>query len=191
MVYLENRLVEENVLTKRFMCDLTKCKGACCTMPGDCGAPLKEEELEPMRNALEIVSKYLPERALKEIAENNFYIEMYNEIYTTVINDRDCVFVYYDGDIAFCALEKAYFAGEIEFRKPISCHLYPIRSTNYGAEYLYFSEISECKPAIKKGEKENIPLFNCVKSALERAYGVEWTLTLKTAVEEHIKSKID
>ena len=96
--------------------------------------------------------------------------------YTTVcINKKDCVFVYYEGKIALCALERAFSDGKTNFRKPISCHLFPIRVGNYGGKYIYYEKIEECEAAVCKGRKEHKYLGCSVKDSLIRAFGEEWT----------------
>jgi hypothetical protein len=93
---------------------------------------------------------------------------------TTCIDNEDCIFVYREDGIAKCAIERAFNDGRVTFRKPISCHLYPIRINRFGGDVLRYHEIAECKPAIEKGRKENINVVNFVRSALVRNYGEKW-----------------
>jgi hypothetical protein len=174
MISLDGVLIDEEILYKKFSCDLSKCKGACCTFYGDFGAPLLDEEVPKIRESFNVAEKYLS-KSTKEYIRKKGYIEGIKGNYSTVcINKKDCVFVFYKNDIAFCSLEQAYLNGETTFRKPLSCHLFPIRIADWNNGQLYFSEIEECKTARKKGEKENIFLYETAKDALIRKFGYKW-----------------
>lgn len=174
MLLIENLLVEKEVVNAKFCCDLSICKGACCTFPGETGAPLLDEEVRLCEEAYPIVKDYLSERNRNFIETHGTFEGKQGGYSTKCIENTDCVFVYWDGDIAKCAIEKGYFEGKLPFRKPISCHLYPIRVSKFGMNYLYYSQIEECDPARKKGTTENIPLYVSLKDALIRAYGDDW-----------------
>ena len=174
MIIVDNILVDESIGKEYFDCDLIKCKGACCTFPGDYGAPVLDEEVELIKQSYIHAKEYLSEKAIN-------YIEQYGMVegekgnFTTVcIDKKDCVFVFYEGDIALCGIEKAYRDGKIAFMKPISCHLFPIRAGKFGGEYLYYEEFDVCKPAPPNGKKKNIRIFESVRNALIRAYGEDW-----------------
>jgi len=175
MYNLDDILIDEDVLSAYFSCDLIKCKGACCTFPGEYGAPLKDEEIEDMRNSLEAARDYLSERSKKILDKYGFYEGKKGKLTTVCIDKKDCVFVYYENNIALCALEKAFFEGKSRFRKPISCHLFPIRVGNYGGKYLYYEKIEECDPAIDKGCKEKRRLVESLEESLKRSFGDDWT----------------
>ncbi len=179
MILVNDTIMEEQLLRAKFCCDLEKCKGACCTFPGEYGAPLLESEIPLLEDNYPKIKKYLSEKSIFYIENQGMYEGRAGYRTTNCINKRDCVFVYYEGDIAFCAYEKAYLAGEIEFRKPLSCHLFPIRVKKFGGDALYYCEIDECCDAVKKGENENILMIDSLKVALTRAYGEEWYDTLK------------
>ncbi|TAL67240.1 MAG: DUF3109 family protein [Bacteroidetes bacterium] len=174
MILIDNILLEEEITETSFSCDLDKCKGACCTFPGKYGAPLKDEEIDLINNNLESAKKFLSEKSIDYIDRHGFYEGNKGDYSTVCIDKKDCVFVFYKNSVAKCALEKAYFNGESNFRKPISCHLFPIRINNTGRKYLYFQNIPECKPALKKGKSEKIELVNFSREALIRAYGEDW-----------------
>lgn len=175
MYLFGNILVRKEVTNSYFKCDLAECKGACCTFLGERGAPLKDYEIPILEDIFPIVKEYLPKKALEVIEQHGFY-EGYAEDYATMcINHRDCVFVYNEGPIAKCAIEKAYFDKKIDFRKPISCHLFPIRIAHYPQTHYRYEKISECKEAIKCGEAEKVLLAESLAEALEREFGNEWT----------------
>mgnify|MGYP000853823470 FL=1 len=187
MILLDNILIDENILNAHFACDLGACKGACCTFPGDLGAPLLDEELEKMKSAVEPSRKYLSEKALAYIEQHGVAQGDKGNYTTQCINGRDCVFVYYEGDVAKCAIERAYFAGEYEFRKPISCHLFPIRESFYAGKYIYYQKIAECASAVRHGDKEGISLVDSLEDAITRAYGRDWYELLKAYKENRDK----
>jgi hypothetical protein len=174
LLVIDNIAVEGNLLTRKFACDLLKCKGACCSLPGGRGAPLLDSELEQIRKALPAVLPNLSEDKRKSIQQFGFYEGGPGDYATTCVDDEDCVFVYRENGIAKCAIERAFNEGKIEFRKPISCHLYPIRINRFGGDILRYHQIPECKPAIEKGEAENINVIDFVKTSLVRQYGEEW-----------------
>jgi len=181
-IEVENVMVNSEIWETNFECDLSKCKGACCTMESRYGAPLKEGEVEIINKLLPIIKEYLPDEHKKEIEKNGFWFKVHDEIMTRSINNRACVFVTYEGDIAKCAIEKAYHDGKIDFIKPISCHLFPIRVSNFGGHVLRFEKYSECQPALEKGDKTSTTIFNFCKSALERAFGKDWVLKTKKVI---------
>jgi hypothetical protein len=124
--------------------------------------------------ALPAAMEYLSEKSISIIQEEGF-IEQTGEVYHTVcIEKKDCVFVYYSGDIALCSLEKAFIDGKTDFRKPVSCHLFPVRVGNFGGKYLYYEKIKECEPAIKNGKVQKLKIYDSVKDALIRSFGENW-----------------
>lgn len=171
MILLDNLLIQEQVLTASFACDLQQCKGACCTMKGGAGAPLLEDEMEDLRSVVPTVLELLPDRARTWLQKNDPVEGPPGDRSVACLNDADCVFVYYDGDVAKCAIEKAYFKGEVSFRKPLSCHLFPIRVANFGGPYLHYEQIDECEPGRTLGSKLGRPLVESLRDALTRAYG--------------------
>lgn len=174
MILIDNVLINEEIFSTKFRCDLKNCKGACCTFPGESGAPVFFDEIEEIERLYPIFSKYMPEKSKEYVAENGFWEKDGKAFSLKCINKRDCVFVYYDGDIAKCSIEKAFHNGEIEFRKPISCHLFPIRVANYGGDYLHYEQFDECEPGRVRGKAESYQLIENVKSAIIRKYGEEF-----------------
>ena len=171
MITLDEILVEESVLTSTFSCDLARCKGACCTMPGGAGAPLRDDEVDLVRQAVDAASPYLSSTSREYITRHGPVDDRNGSWATACIDDRDCVFVSYDGDVATCAIEKAFHAGTSTFRKPLSCHLFPIRVENFGGPYLRYEQFVECAPGRRRGADEGILLVDTVKDALSRAFG--------------------
>ena len=171
---IDNVAVDGSLVDRKFACDLLKCKGACCSLPGGRGAPLLDSEIPEMEAVLPEVLPLLSEEKRRAIEKSGFYEGPRGDYATTCIDDEDCVFVYRENGIAKCAIERAFNDGKTEFRKPISCHLYPIRVNRFGGDILRYHEIAECRPAVKKGESENVGTIEFLKTALTRLYGEEW-----------------
>lgn len=171
---LDRFLIDENIPKTHFACDLERCKGACCTMPGQRGAPLLDEEVEEIEKAYPIVRKYLSFRHKDTIDERGLIQGRSGDHTTQVVDRRACVFAIFENGIAKCAFEKAYQNHELSWRKPLSCHLFPIRVAPGPPERLRFEEIAECRPGLERGAREQVPLAGFLSSSLTRAYGAEW-----------------
>ncbi len=182
VIPVEDVLVRQEIPEARFACDLDKCKGACCTLESDYGAPLLEEEIEEIKKILDVVIDYIPASHKKIIDEDGFYEIKDGELMTSSVNSKACVFVYYDKGIAKCSIEKAFFEGKVTFRKPISCHLFPIRVSKFSGDVLRFEKFSECSSALENGAKNDIKLIDFCKDSLTRLYGQKWYLTLKKII---------
>ena len=195
MYLIDKILIDEEICKVKFSCDLPACKGSCCTFEGEIGAPVLDSEVQKIYAVYDIVKEYLSGHSIATI-EKRGSIEGTKGNYSTVsINKRDCVFVYYEGDIAKCAIEKAYFDKKISFREPLSCHLFPIRVSDFGGTYIYYQKFDECKPGIVKGEKENSTLYKFLKEPIIRAYGKEWYEHLEKYLtakenEKEVKGKL-
>jgi Protein of unknown function (DUF3109) len=179
LIDIENVLISKEIADSHFACNLDICKGACCTLESDYGAPLLEEEIDKIKEILPIVKKYLPEQHIQEIENKGFFEKKDDEILTKSVGRKACVFVYYENDIAKCSIEKAYLNKETDFKKPVSCHLFPIRITNFGGDVLRYEKFSECKPAILHGKEKGIRLIDFCAEPLQRAYGKKWYSKLK------------
>ena len=170
----EKPLIGDDIASVKFACDLARCMGACCTMPGARGAPLREEELEEIEKAYPIVRKYLSFRHKDTVEERGLVQGRKGDYTTQVVQSQACVFAFFENGIAKCAFEKAYQNNEIGWRKPISCHLFPIRVSPGVPERLRFECIAECQPAIERGTKEHVWLSEFLRNSLTRAFGENW-----------------
>ena len=179
--------VDLELKTTLFACDLSVCKGACCTMPAAAGAPILESEIAELERVLPIVEKYLPDSAREVITDKGVWQRESNGSLTIpAVAGRDCIFVTYEGDVALCGIEKAYRAGEVDWPKPISCHLFPIRiyPTGKAKEFeILYEEIPECKGAVKRGKREKIGLVDFLEGPLSRAIGAERLARLRAMLE--------
>lgn len=174
LVELEDIIVNIDVVITRFECDLAKCKGACCTMESDFGAPVTEEEISKIDKILPVISEYISDEHYRIIKNKGFWYRRSDQLMISSRNNRECVFSYYDGEIAKCAIEKAYRENKVDFIKPISCHLFPIRIGNLGGDVLRFEEYTECEPALKKGKKTGTRVVDFCEESLRRKYGNKW-----------------
>lgn len=176
MIIIDNVIVTDGFLNARFCCQLARCKGECC-VGGDAGAPLEPEEVGIIEENIESIIPFMTHDGIKAIEENDFYdYDDFGSLTTQLVNGGECAFVYFhDNGTALCAIEKAYLEGKIDFRKPISCHLYPIRLMEKdGFIHLMYHEWSVCVPAKRFGEKERIPLYKFLKEPLIRRFGENW-----------------
>lgn len=178
-ITVENILVSSEISEAFFACNLAKCKGACCTLESEYGAPLLKEEISEIEKCLSFAKEFLSQNHLNEIEKNGFYEKKENSLVTKSINNKSCVFVYEENNIAKCSLEKAFTDGKTNFRKPISCHLFPIRASSFGGDVLRYEKFNECSSALENGIKKNIRLIDFCKEPLERYYSKDWFLTLK------------
>jgi hypothetical protein len=167
-------LVRQEIAETCFKCDLLKCKGACCTFESRYGAPLAIEEIKSIEKIVKDVKDYLSPVHLEEIEENGFFEKKQNEFMIRSVNNRACVFVSYEDGIAKCAIEKAYLDRKTNFRKPISCHLFPIRRSDFDGDILKYEKLNECNPALENGKKNNTTIAEFCKEPLEKLYGNEW-----------------
>jgi hypothetical protein len=182
-IRIEDILVRPEIAETKFACDLDKCKGACCTLESEYGAPLLEEEIKKIVDVLAKAKKYLPEKNIQIIEADGFFENKEGEFLTRSIDNKDCIFVYYNNGIAKCSIEKAFFEEGTDFRKPISCHLFPIRVSKFGGEVLRYEKFSDCAPALENGAKNNIKLLDFCKDSLIRLYGKKWYSILKETIE--------
>lgn len=175
MIIVGQALVSEDVLQKRFACQLSKCHGACC-VEGDAGAPLEAEEVSVLSKEFSNIRPFLSEEGLAHIETHGVSEQDKDGDSVTVCRPTgECVFVVYEGPVAVCGIEKAYNAGATSFKKPISCHLYPIRAKNYG-EYiaLNYHHWEICSPACDNGKSLNLPVYKFLQEALVRKMGKDW-----------------
>ncbi|MBQ0114422.1 MAG: DUF3109 family protein [Bacteroidales bacterium] len=189
MFDIQGTLVSLDFVERFFCCDLDACLGACC-IEGDAGAPLTAEESEKIKEILpEIWDDLLP-RARDEIKENGVsYIDQEGELVTSIIEGKNCVFTCYEpGGLCSCAIEKAYRAGKIDFRKPISCYLYPARVKNFPSfKAVNYDRWKICKCAEVLGRKKGIRVYQFLKQPLIDRFGQEWYDELVACCELYIK----
>lgn len=191
MLQIDNTLISLDLLEERFVCDLFACKGICC-VEGDAGAPLEKDEIEKLKEVLPQVWDDLPKSSQKVIEKQGvYYIDDDGEPVTSIVGRKECVFAYKEkSGIWKCAVEKAYREGRIDFYKPISCHLYPVRLQKFKeltAVNVHRWNVCDC--ARSNGQNLNVPVYKFLKEPLIRQFGNEWYKQLEIAADEFSKSQ--
>lgn len=192
MIQIGKTLISEEVLEEDFVCNLTACKGACC-VEGEYGAPLTDEETRQLESEFEQARPYLRPEGIAAIERQGSYVRGEDgEWETPLVDGKECAYTVFDSKgTALCGWEQAFLSGAVKTHKPISCHLYPIRIT----EYTSFTAVNYhrweiCDPACQLGASLEVPVYRFVKEALVRKFGTEWYNTLERAAELR-KSKGD
>lgn len=185
MFQLGKTIVSEEILERDFVCNLSACKGNCC-IDGDAGAPLSAEETKIMEEIYPKVKPYLRPEGIAAIEAQGTWVKGEDgDFETTLIEGKDCAYVIFDGATALCGIEQAYNEGIVSWKKPVSCHLYPIRVKDF-TEFtaVNYDKWDICNDACTLGKELQVPVYKFVKEALVRRFGEDWYLELeKVAVE--------
>lgn len=184
MFQLGKTIVSEDILEKEFVCNLTACHGACC-VDGDAGAPLIEEETKILEEIYPLVKPFLRPEGIAAIeAQGTWVVGTDGELETPLIDNKDCAYVIFDGKTALCGIEQAYNQGIVQWKKPVSCHLYPIRIKDY-SEFaaVNYDRWEICDPACSLGKELEVPVYKFVKEALVRRFGIDWYTELEKIAE--------
>tara|TARA_B100001758_G_scaffold247879_1_gene268039 strand:- start:15954 stop:16520 length:567 start_codon:yes stop_codon:yes gene_type:complete len=184
MIQVDDKIISLDIFEKYFVCDLNACKGACC-VEGDSGAPLLQEEVNIIDEIYDKVKPYMSKKGVLEIEKHGLAVyDIEGELTTPLINNKECAFVVDEGGISKCAIEKAYTEKKTNFKKPISCHLFPIRIKEYrDFDAINYEEVKACKPACECGRKLEVPLYVFLKESLIRKYGKSWYRKLLEAAK--------
>lgn len=176
LIEVKDKIVSTQIFDKKFVCDLNACKGACC-IEGNSGAPLTLDEIDLLEDNIEKIKPFMRPEGIEEVDTNGvFYMDEDNEAVTTLVNGGECAFVYFDeNNITKCGIEQAYNSGKIDFNKPISCHLYPIREKQFNDfRALTYDIWPICAPACACGDKLDVPVYRFLKGPIIRAYGEDF-----------------
>lgn len=174
MFVVGNVVIDEDIPHATFCCDVPRCRGACCMVAGGRGAPLVDQELQEIATAFRRVKPYLSQNALRTIEKEGLYEGKAGDFATTCVDGHECVFAYFEGGIARCSFDRAFGEGKITWRKPLSCHLYPLRVRKNGTDLLQYHQIEECQAGRERGKKQKTILRTFLQEPLVRAYGEEW-----------------
>jgi len=191
LIELGDTIISSEIFTKKFVCDLNRCKGACCVL-GDAGAPLTQLEVKNIQENIEEITPYMSESGKLAIKEKGVsYLDYDDEPVTTLVDHKECAFVFFDEkNTALCAIESAYRDGKIDNLKPLSCSLYPIRVRKYEQfTAVQFHEWDICNAAIECGIKCETPVYQFLKAPLIRAFGEEYFKALENIAPEIDKIK--
>lgn len=186
MIVLQNTVVSDDIRDKFFVCNLEKCRGACC-VEGDLGAPLEGGELVILEQNYSKIKPYMSGAGQQAIEEQGLYVMDFEGDYSTpTIGDRECAYAIYDEKNTLkCAIEQAYLDGVIDWKKPISCHLYPIRITKYDDfEALNYDRWGICSAACNFGLDLGVRVYQFLKEPLVRKYGEGWYNELSELIEK-------
>jgi hypothetical protein len=190
VIAIDNVLISDDVVEAKFVCDLHKCKGGCCE-DGDAGAPLEKEEKKIIDEHFDVIKPYLTKEGLKEIERQGKYL--YDREFgwvTPTINGKICAYGFRDKQgIIKCGIEQAYYDGKLDWKKPISCHLFPIRISK-SKEYInvnYEPREVLCNPGCALGKKLKLPVYQFLKEAIVRKFGPDFYETLHQVAIEHFE----
>ena len=189
MFQIGKTLISEEIIENDFVCNLSKCKGECC-VSGDAGAPLEEDEVARLEALYPKIAPYLRPEGITAIEKQGTSITTSKvELETPLVEGEECAYVIFDdNNTALCGIEAAYNNGDIDFKKPISCHLYPIRAKNY-SEFtaVNYHRWGVCSDACSLGEELQVPIYKFVKEALIRKFGENWYMALEEAANTILK----
>ena len=185
MIEIDDKIVSADLLREGFLCDLSQCKGICC-VEGNAGAPLEIDEVDILEEEYEHYKPYMTPEGIAAIEQQGFMVVDEDGDYTTpLVNDAECAYTYTENGVTLCAIEKAWLEGKCSFRKPISCHLYPIRLVNFsnGSVGLNYHRWTVCDCARVCGKKAGVPVYKSLREAIVRRFGEEFYAQLEQAAE--------
>ena len=187
---IDNVLVSSDIITEKFCCDLSKCRGICC-VEGDAGAPVTLDEIAGIEDTLDTVWGDMSAQAQAVVDQQGVaYTDRDGDLVTSIVGGKDCVFTCYDDNgCCLCALERAYRQNRSKFVKPISCALYPIREKRFesGMVALNYNRWDVCSDAVVKGRELNLPVYRFLEAPLVRRFGQEWYDELCAVVEAYLQ----
>lgn len=191
MLQIQDTLVSLDLLERYFCCDLDSCRGECC-IEGDAGAPITEDERDRLEEILPEVLPDLSPAARRVIEEQGVsYIDEEGDLVTSIVDGGNCVFTTYGpGGVCLCAVEKACREGRIDFLKPVSCHLYPVRITEYDtftAVNLHRWKICKCAEVL--GRKQGLRAYQFLKGPLTARFGADWYRELELTAAEYLRQQ--
>lgn len=186
MIQVGKTLISEEILEKEFVCNLTACKGACC-VEGDAGAPLTSEEVKILDQVYVEVAPFIRPEGREAIkTQGTSVVDQDGEPVTPLVKGKECAYTTFDeGGKAFCGIEQAWKEGATQFRKPISCHLYPIRVQSYPSfDAVNYHKWHICSPACSLGKELEVSVFEFTKEALRRKFGDDWISEVEEVARE-------
>ena len=185
MIEIDDKIVSADLLRECFSCDLSRCRGICC-VEGNAGAPLEADEVDILEREYEAYRPYMTPQGIRAVERQGFMVVDEEGDYTTpLVDDAECAYAYRENGTTLCAVEKAWLEGKTPFRKPVSCHLYPIRLVCFsnGMTGLNYHRWSVCAPARECGRKLGIPVYKALREPIVRRFGEEFYRALEAAEE--------
>lgn len=189
MIEIGNVIVSLDIIEKKFLCDISKCHGVCCE-EGDSGAPLEAEEEAILKEIYPKVKPFLRQKGIAAIeGQGVAVIDSDGDLVTPLREGKECAFTIYENGVALCGIEKAYEQGVVDFKKPISCALYPIRARKYSQfEGLNYDKQPMCNAARELGEQKGVSIYKFIELPLIRKYGKAWYEELDTVATEYLRA---
>ena len=190
MLIVEDCIVSEDIVDSVFCCPLGKCKGMCC-VEGDAGAPLEKAEVSELKKILPKIKKYMTKEGLAVVRQQGVSdLDNDNKPCTPLVDGRECAYAVWCDGVAMCAIEQAYNDGVIQFRKPVSCHLYPIRVDDFSEfRAVNYHRWDVCRCAVEAGKETGVPLYQYLKEPLVRKFGQSWYDELLSQVARYMRRK--
>jgi hypothetical protein len=190
MLQIDETIISLALIEKKFSCDLKACKGSCCRY-GDTGAPLTDEEAATLERIWPELWPFLRPEGIRAIeVQGTSLRDTEGELVTPLINNEECAYTVMEDDIFKCGIETAFTAGAVGFRKPLSCHLFPVRVKQYrDFKGVNYEEWPICRPGVAAGVKQNSPLWSYLREPLVRAFGEEWYDKLQWSANEYNKNR--
>lgn len=189
MIEIDGKIVSADLLRARFACDITTCKGICC-VEGNAGAPLEPDEVATLEREYAAYHPYMTPKGIEAVERQGvMVIDEDGDLTTPLIDGAQCAYTYVEDGVTLCAVEKAWIEGKTPFRKPVSCHLYPIRLVQFsnGGVGLNYHRWSVCEGARTCGARLDVPVYKSVRDAIVRRFGEEFYKALEAAEELLIK----
>ncbi len=189
MLKIGDTLVSLDVIEKYFVCDLQRCRGICC-VHGDSGAPLEKEEAAQLEHLYDKYKSFMQEEGRRAVEEQGTsVIDSDGDLVTPLIRGRECAYAFRDDDgIYKCAIETAWQKKKIPFRKPVSCHLFPVRLQKYeDFTAVNFEFWKDCRPALEQGRRKDVRVYEFLQEALTRRFGKAWYKELKGAARAYLQ----
>jgi len=190
MLQIDDTIVSLALIEKKFSCDLKACKGSCCRY-GDTGAPLTADEAAALDRIWPDLWPFLRPEGIRAIeAQGTSLTDIEGELVTPLIHNEECAYTIIEDGIYRCGIETAYNAGNVDFKKPLSCHLFPVRVKHYrDFRAVNYEEWAICKPGVESGVRHNTDLCVYLREPLVRAFGQEWYNQLVWAAKEYGQNK--
>jgi len=185
MIKIDDKLVADDIIDKDFVCNLSACQGACC-VKGDAGAPVEESEIQILEDIYKDIKPYLRKEGIEAIETQGTTIRSsFDEPETPLVKGEECAYVTFDEKgTALCGIEKAFRDGKVDFKKPVSCELYPIRATKLTSVIaLNYDRWEICDPACRLGDELRVPIYKFTRNALERKFGQQWYQKLEKSIQ--------
>lgn len=183
MIEIDDKIVSDEILLEPFLCDLKRCKGACC-VEGDAGAPLEADEVALLEKEYPNYAPYMTDEGRRAVQEQGYAVlDDDGDLTTPLVGGAECAYSVMENGVTLCAIERACRDGRCGFIKPVSCHLYPIRVVRFsnGAYGLNYHRWHICSPAVRCGRRAGVPVYRALREPIVRRFGEEFYKAMECA----------